>query len=300
MPCPCCGEGPSSTTWKADPLRWELDPPCTESEWRFLAELAGAPTHLAEGTYALHASSICRGCYNNRSVVKQKLLDRRKGSPGGVTELGPTKSEREAEELLQESRVCAGRPARIDGLVSAAGAGLNGQCCRVVRRDSEIGRWLVELLDGEQKYVREENLTSSKELDTEYCEARSRLPPPPRNQDNQDKDVPRPLGSKTPWAKVKGIHPGAVVRLRGLQGGPQLNGRKGRCLTFDQERGRWKIDLGDEHKAIRPENLEPALGEKPPTRESAACERKSIEEQMVADAERGPKEKFAASYGWAG
>merc|ERR1719436_1911990 len=87
------------------------------------------------------------------------------------------------------------------------------------------------------------------------------------------KEPRRPLGQKTAWPKVKGIHPGAVVRLQGLSGAAELNGRKARCISFDPETGRWKVDLGDEYKALKVENLTPAPGEKPPTRATAEEEK---------------------------
>merc|ERR1719422_488186 len=106
----------------------------------------------------------------------------------------------------------------------------------------------------------------------------------------------RPLGQNTVWPKVKGIHPGAVVWLQGLSM-PELNGRKGRCLTFNQDSGRWTVDLGDGQKALRIENLIPAAGEKPPTKQSAEAA-KSL--RVASKAEKSAKELHAESYGWDG
>merc|ERR1719203_2377860 len=92
------------------------------------------------------------------------------------------------------------------------------------------------------------------------------------------KEAPRPLGQKTTWPKVKGIHPGAVVRLQGLSTA-ELNGRKARCISFNTDSGRWTVDLGDGQKALKQDNLVPAPGEKPPTRQSAAEEAKQCAEE---------------------
>merc|ERR1712125_274702 len=103
----------------------------------------------------------------------------------------------------------------------------------------------------------------------------------------------RPLGSKTTWAKVKGIHPGAVVRLKDLTGAAELNGRKGRCISFDNETGRWKVDLGDGYKNIKQENLTPAPHEKPPTKQSAEAEIEQLGGDEARRAKLTEKERKA-------
>merc|ERR1719210_2198581 len=86
----------------------------------------------------------------------------------------------------------------------------------------------------------------------------------------------RPLGEKTNWPKIKGVHPGAVVRLHSLSTAIELNGRKGRLISFDDQTGRWKVDLGDEQKSLKVENLTPAPGENPPTKSSAEIDKKEL------------------------
>merc|ERR1711920_711713 len=110
----------------------------------------------------------------------------------------------------------------------------------------------------------------------------------------------RPLGEKTAWPKIKGIHPGAVVRLHSLKGAVELNGRKGRCISFDPEAGRWKIDLGDGYKNIKPENLTPAPNEKPPTKQSAEAEIKAMGNNAARRADMTEQERRADDYGWEG
>lgn len=108
----------------------------------------------------------------------------------------------------------------------------------------------------------------------------------------------RPLGSNTSWPKVKGIHPGAVVRLQNLVAKQELNGRKGRCISFDPEVGRWKVDLGDEQKSLKVENLVPAPDEKPPTRQSAEAEKAAGAAEATRREALDARQKHAEDYGW--
>eukprot|EP00747_Dinoflagellata_sp_TGD_P207977 gnl/TRDRNA2_/TRDRNA2_81504_c0_seq1.p1 gnl/TRDRNA2_/TRDRNA2_81504_c0~~gnl/TRDRNA2_/TRDRNA2_81504_c0_seq1.p1 ORF type:complete len:191 (+),score=44.87 gnl/TRDRNA2_/TRDRNA2_81504_c0_seq1:42-614(+) len=51
-----------------------------------------------------------------------------------------------------------------------------------------------------------------------------------------------------------------VVRIRGLQAAPQLNGMQAVCRGFDDERGRWHVQLENgEFKALKPDNLLPVI-----------------------------------------
>lgn len=111
------------------------------------------------------------------------------------------------------------------------------------------------------------------------------------------KPVARPLGSNTSWPKVKGIHPGAVVRLQNLVAKQELNGRKGRCISFDPEVGRWKVDLGDEQKSLKVENLVPAPDEKPPTRQSAEAEKAAGAAEATRREALDARQKHAEDYG---
>eukprot|EP00439_Symbiodinium_sp_Y106_P003476 s878_g1.t1 len=68
------GEQDKETTeWKWDPLRWELDPPCTEAEWKYLSDTNGAPDFMALQQCS-YMNKICRGCYNSRLLVMAKEL----------------------------------------------------------------------------------------------------------------------------------------------------------------------------------------------------------------------------------
>lgn len=296
MPCAACGEDPTATEWKWDPLRWELDPPCTEAEWRYLADTPGAPEVMTAQQCA-YMNKLCRGCYNLRLPIMAKVRTRIRAK-GGLEELQPSLKMRKEYEAAHQADLLKNRGAKISGLHSADH--LNGQLCRLVEKDAEKGRWTVELVDGERKAIKEANLSASEEIDMEWEAARIQYASKNRTAAQTDgKPVARPLGTSTAWPKVKGIHPGAVVRLHNLKT-KELNGRKGRCISFDNEAGRWKIDLGDEYKSLKTENLVPAPDEKPPTRQSALQEKNAA----AADSERrealDARERHAEDYGWDG
>ncbi|CAE7327181.1 unnamed protein product, partial [Symbiodinium sp. CCMP2456] len=242
MPCAACGQDKETTEWKWDPLRWELDPPCTEAEWKYLSDTNGAPDFMALQQCS-YMNKICRGCYNSRLLVMAKVKTRIR-AVGGLEELQPSMKMRKEYEAAHQADLLKNRPAKIDGLQSAAE--LNGQLCRLLSRDAQTLRWTVELVSGDQKSIKEANLTASKDIDMEW-EVSRQCPGSKATAAQMDgKPVARPLGSNTSWPKVKGIHPGAVVRLQNLVAKQELNGRKGRCISFDPEVGRWKVDLGDE------------------------------------------------------
>lgn len=102
------------------------------------------------------------------------------------------------------------------------------------------------------------------------------------------------------WHSVEARSPSLGARPSLLRGASELNGRKGRCISFDGQSGRWKVDLGDDYKSIRPENLDPSPGERPPTRESAQQEKGALAKEQVVSVE--PKltvsERHAKDYGW--
>merc|ERR1740121_850089 len=215
----------------------------------------------------------------------------------------PTKKMEQEYEAEHANDIVARRPARIHGLQSEQAAPLNGQFCKLLSKDPTTERWTVELLDGEQKSVKEANLEASKDIDREYDMARVRhmlesIDKPDAGRKAAAGEEKRPLGQHTLWPKVKGLHPGAVVRLQGLSAA-ELNGRKGRCISFNQETGRWTVDLGDGQKALKIDNLVPAPGEKPPTKASAEEEDKKIRAAAQNDP-KSAKEVFAESYGWEG
>merc|ERR1719291_1570016 len=100
-------------------------------------------------------NSICRGCYSLRlevlTRVKAKIRSR-----GGLEELNPTQRMMREYEAAHATDLLVRRPARIHGLQSAAAAALNGQCCKLLSKDAETGRWTVELVSGEQKAIKED------------------------------------------------------------------------------------------------------------------------------------------------
>lgn len=286
---------------KPDPLRWELDPPCSEAEWSYLADLVQAPEFMSGQTCG-YMNNICRRCFSARLDVVVRVRTRIR-SRGGIDQCGPTERMRREYDSAHASDVVRNRPARIHGLQSAAAAVLNGQYCKLLTKEDE--RWTVELISGEQKAVKESNLEVSYEVDQEYEFAKGKhlldqLKSGAKLSTSALDESKRPLGEKTAWPKVKGIHPGAVVKLRDLAGAAELNGRTGRCISFDQDSGRWKVDLGDGYKSLKVDNLVPAPGEKPPTKASAEKERQAIDGKSTRTATLTAKEAFAESYGWDG
>jgi len=284
-------------------LRWELDPPCTKVEWDYLMDLPGCPEYM-EGTEPTYMNKVCRGCYNQRMDIMRRVQKRIRDN-GGIAEMKPTMRMRKEYDQAHAGDIVANRAAKIEGLQSAAAATLNGQVCKLLRKDEESGRWTVELVTGESKAIKEANLQVSLEIDGEWMRTKGeylRANPEALKKECQqlEQEVRRPLGEKTTWPKIPGVHPGAVVRLHGLTGAAHLNGRKGRCVSFDAETGRWKVDLGDEQKSLKPANFNPAPNEKPPTRESALKEKKELEENMERKAGMTAKEAFAKDYGWEG
>jgi hypothetical protein len=227
--------------------------------------------------------------------IREKIRDM-----GGLEELNPTRHVRKEYEAAHASDKRTGRSARIHGMISEAGQALNGKFCKLLQQDPESKRWNVELLDGTIKAIKEDNVECSHDIDDEHSiEKFKQMREKPQEHLKQSFER-RPLGSRTAWPKIKGIHPGAVVRLKDLTGAMELNGRKGRCLTFDSETGRWKIDLGDCHKNIKPDNLRPAPNEKPPTKASAEAEIMELGLNETRKAKMTEQERAAEDYGWEG
>ncbi|CAK9011537.1 unnamed protein product [Durusdinium trenchii] len=295
MPCPACGEDPSGTEWKWDPLRWELDPPCTEAEWRYLADSTGAPEVMTTQQCA-YMKKVCRGCYNSRLLIMAKVQTRIRAK-GGLEELDPSMKMRKEYEAAHANDLLKNRAAKIHGLQSADH--FNGQVCRLIVKDSESGRWTVEFVNGEKKAIRESNLHASQDVDMEWEAARVEYAASNSTSAQTDgKPVGRPLGTHTSWEK--GFHPGAVVFLQNLKT-KELNGRKGRCISFNKEAGRYEVDLGDERKLLKIENLVPAPRDvKPPTRQTAQEERERAAAEHVRWEALNARERHAEEYGWDG
>jgi len=306
--CPICKEERASTEWKPDPLKWEIKPEVNEDEWNFIAGCAGAPEYMAR-PFALSMNNICRGCYNDRCIILMKVREKIR-ELGGLEEMGPGKTERKRYEAEHKSDLLRNRAARIHGLTSEAGKALNGKFCMLQRQDEETKRWTVEMIDGTTKALKPENLEASKEIDGDFMlEKMKAVRDNPEvmksmfaniTKNSEATNQQRPVGKATAWPKVKGIHPGAVIRIKGLTGATELNGRKGRCISFDQENGRWKIDLGNGYKNIKIENLVPAPTEKPPTKASAEAEEKEFETNESRRAKMTDSERAAEDYGWEG
>lgn len=300
MPCPCCKLDLELTEWKSDPLRWDLDPPCSEAEWNYLRELHGAPECM-ETTQCSYMNKICRGCFNTRFGIMARVQSKIR-SKGGLHMLQPTERMKKEYEEAHAHDLLIKRAAKIHGLQSVAAAGLNGQVCRLLSKDLDSGRWTVELVDGEQKSIKEDNLSASKDIDLEWEIQQIehlKLNPDPKDKNNECTASVRPLGSATQWPKVKGIHPGAVVKIKGLTGAVELNGRTARCISFNAETGRWKIDLGDDFKSLKTYNLIPSPTDKSPTKDSALAEKKAQQASsinVIPDA----REVYAQDYGWDG
>ncbi|CAK0795307.1 unnamed protein product, partial [Prorocentrum cordatum] len=52
-----------------------------------------------------------------------------------------------------------------------------------------------------------------------------------------------------------------VVRVRGLQAAAHLNDMQGMCMGFDEEKGRWHVQLENgDLKALKPDNFVPVMG----------------------------------------
>ncbi|CAE7569431.1 unnamed protein product, partial [Symbiodinium pilosum] len=108
-----------------------------------------------------YMNKICRGCYNARLPIMAKVKTRIRAQ-GGLEELQPSLKMRKEYEAAHDADLLKNRPAKIDGLQNAAASHLNGQVCRLVAKDAETLRWTVELVSGEQKSIKEVNLTASK------------------------------------------------------------------------------------------------------------------------------------------
>merc|ERR1719329_282837 len=98
-------------------------------------------------------NKICRGCYNERFIIKTKVKEKIRDQ-GGIEAKRPAKSEREDYERRTENLLRDKRPGRIHGLKSAAAAALNGQLCRLVSLDDAVGRWTVELSSETSRHSR--------------------------------------------------------------------------------------------------------------------------------------------------
>lgn len=63
--------------------------------------------------------------------------------------------------------------------------------------------------------------------------------------------------AKEPEAPVE-LRPGVEVLIQGLTGAVELNGQRGQCQDFNEEKGRWNVRMpGGEIKALKPDNLIP-------------------------------------------
>jgi len=55
------------------------------------------------------------------------------------------------------------------------------------------------------------------------------------------------------------LGPGIAVAIHGLKGAPELNGKEGKIKEWDEDKGRWVVQLpGGQLKNVKAENLQPA------------------------------------------
>lgn len=67
-----------------------------------------------------------------------------------------------------------------------------------------------------------------------------------------------PSGSEVPKSdKQPALREGKRVRLAGLKACPELNGKLGKLIQFDGEKGRWQVKLKDSTKLLKADNLVP-------------------------------------------
>merc|ERR1719189_3314917 len=85
-----------------------------------------------------------------------------------MEEVKPNQKMKKEYEEAHKFDIVAGRPARLEGLQSAAAAALDGKICKLLKKDPETERWTVELVNGEHKSIKEANLTVSIEIDKDW------------------------------------------------------------------------------------------------------------------------------------
>jgi len=124
---------------------------------------------------------------------------------------------------------------RVQGL--QARPELNGSEGTLVEWDANEERWKVKMADGSGKMFKSTNL--------EAC-----VPCPAQRE-------PQSLFSGTPTT----FEHGQLVRVKGLQSQPELNGVQGVIAGWDEPEGRWKLRLADgSGKMLKPANIEPYNG----------------------------------------
>lgn len=65
------------------------------------------------------------------------------------------------------------------------------------------------------------------------------------------------------------LRPGLSVAIQGLKGASDLNGTSVTCKEWDDDKGRWIVEMpGGERKALRPENLKAPNAASKPTSET--------------------------------
>lgn len=53
------------------------------------------------------------------------------------------------------------------------------------------------------------------------------------------------------------IRPGIQVELHSLKGAAEFNGKSGTVKEWDDDKGRWIVEVAGERKAFKPDNLKP-------------------------------------------
>lgn len=242
----------------------------SEMEWKRLASLQGPPNcpckeYLNTVPFGLYDTKVCSYCYKVRNLIIPYLKSEIRDLIEQDDYLRPDQKLINEYEKSRECIVEKNRGAKLKGLKGAAE--LNGQYCKIVsKKNEETGRFEVELVDGTRKAIKEENLECNKDIDGEWIMAKGdwmRANPDLQAQNEKIKQQQEKIQFHQE-GKVKGIHPGAVVKIHGLKGAAELNGRLARCIELDKETRRWTVDLGDQRKSIKQDNLWPTVDEKPP------------------------------------
>lgn len=127
----------------------------------------------------------------------------------------------------------------------------------------------------------------------------------------EPKAQPAQAGRGSDWGKMElerrrlaegfrsGFEEGATVELQGLKGAAELNGKRGRLVSWNSQSLRWNVEVEGVVKALNPSNLVPVAGppaaeEQPaaePEAEAAAEERPAAEPEAEAAADGEPDAK---------
>jgi len=142
----------------------------------------------------------------------------------GIAAAGATAAVTAVESLRPGLRV------RVRGLRSRPE--LNGSEGSLVEYDPELDRWRTLLDDGAGLSLKAESLEALGWAAGPEADAAAA---------REDEDG----GPGAQWVAGGGLHPGAQVRIEGLQSRPELNDKLAEVLGFDKAEGRWHVRLED-------------------------------------------------------